>query len=138
VPLTYPAWFSEQDRARIDDALLAADAPHDDSDDEVRGRSSDAPRFASSQDAMRAVLVVYEAVAQTLSAQRDRQTLEAVQAAADDLLDQIIVWADRKRLSSATTREAFAAAVREAVRKQAWWTPRLLAPSAMPRPDPER
>jgi hypothetical protein len=111
VPLTYPAWFSAQDRARIDDALLTADAR---------------------VDAMRAVLAVYEAVAQTLHARRDRQSVEAVQAAADDLLDQLIVWADRQRPSSATTRDAFAAAVREAVRQQAWWTPTLLAPSAAP------
>ena len=130
--LTYPAWFSALDRARIDDVLLAADAPHE-GGTEAPGLSNGGPQFASGEDAMRAVLTVYEAVALTLSAQRDRQTVEAIQAAADDLLDQIIVWADRQRPSSATTRDAFAAAAREAVRQQAWWTPTLLAPSAAPR-----
>jgi predicted amidohydrolase YtcJ len=116
MPLTYPAWFSAPDRVRIDDALRAA--------------------FGSGEDAMRAALAVFEAVAQTLHARRGSQSVEAVQAAADDLLDQIIVWADGQRPSSAATRDAFAAAVREAVRQQAWWTPTLLAPSAVPRPRP--
>jgi hypothetical protein len=117
--LTYPKWFTALDRARIDRALAKHKPPLEIT--HARDLILLLPRYASDTAAIHAVLRVCDVVVQVLSRHRDRQPAEVLRLEAENLRDQLVVWADTYTPSGGMTLDAFTAAVRAETEAQSWW-----------------
>ena len=114
----YPAWFSALDRDRIERAVLAAErtglfAYHGPPEHAGQG-----PFAASDATAIQWAIDVFAGVVETVQRRRDSQPPEGLRSATDDLLNQIIVWAQRKQPYATLNPDAFEAAVRRALEAQ--------------------
>ena len=119
--LTYPSWFTALDRQRIADAFTKAEAlkvlPPDDGGVLVLFIFV----WPSDAVAIEGMLIVLEAIAAVLQGHRDRQPVADRRRAADELRDQVIVWADQTRTKKTTTSGKFIAAVETALDAAPWW-----------------
>ncbi len=115
----YRRWFTVLDKAPIEEAVLVA---------ERTGRFAyhgppehffgQGPFAVSDAAAVQWAVAVYAVVVQVLQRRRDRRSPDALQGAADDLLDQIIVWAQQKQPAQTCSLEVFETRVRDALSTQ--------------------
>jgi excisionase family DNA binding protein len=131
-----PGWLSELDWRRLNLALSRA-----------RAALKHTPGPDYDAVAIRAALQVLKEVAFSVLRHRDRQPVEALVAAADDLRDWVIADLDCVRTTIQTSLDTFEQMVRAELEHQSWWEPvetmrsELAASPAAPRvespsPDP--
>ena len=111
--LAHPAWLGPDEQWRIEQALMAHDAPWD-AEGNWFGR-----RYPSETAAVEAVLAILAVIIATVQARQD-QPVGVRQRAADNYLEQIIDWAGR-RLPDRARRDAVAIVVRQQFHTQPWW-----------------
>lgn len=133
----YPDWFSTLDREQIDQAVLAANrtgtfAYHGPSECFV----GQGPFAVSDVAAVQFAVDVFAVVVQILQRRRARQLPDTLRWAAEDLLDQIIVWAQRKQPAQTLSVILFADTVKKAVHAAPWWIAFQQLCRPAPSPDP--
>src|SRR5262245_6429791 len=130
-----PTWFSVLDQELLDGAIEQATALlvgpstlHDSGraltewdpyDDRVRDIVTRSHAYPSDAEAIRAALLVSENATAAVLRHCDEQPARELRRAADDLLDQIIVWVNQFR-SYASDLNAFATAVHAALATCPW------------------